>query len=285
MEDISKFDDYDCLVIGGGAVFLRHWTKIHYEHCLIAAGKGKKVRIFNVGVMDDVENWDLAKKIFEMSDKFTVRSKASFDSFKRGTGCEPEIDGFHSKYCKKVSKKRVDEILNSSEIDKNKILVGVQCKNVESVIRYYTPICKHLLDNENVELVGINTFIPKVDEKNSDSTAIDTINNNICVDSNTGVNNKKRLIKKINGRYNGLLHPHEMKGVLAKLDYLIANRKHPAITADSEGVKVLLVDNDGAIGRIKEYINSIFYVDINVDSDPNKLIDVLKDIKKDNGTK
>lgn len=262
---ISNYDDYDTLIIGGGGIFSLGWCRDHYAYASNAIKKGKYVQVFNVGIMKDIENWSLVKELHLMSEKFTVRNKISQYILETFTGAKVDIDGYYSRFCKKISKMATDEIIDNAKIDKNKTLIGIQCKNVSVVIKYYIPICKYLSSLENIQLVSINTCIHKIDINNRDNIAIDIINNAIG----------KPVIKQITGKWFGMLHPHEMKAVLSELDILIANRKHPAICAYSEGVDVILIDNDGALREIADDIRHIGHYN-ELDKEPVEVISSLK---------
>ncbi len=260
---IKKYNDYDVLVVGGGGIFYDHFVYHCYDYLSDALKKGKKAQVFNVGVMSDIKNWKLIERIYHLCESFTVRNKTSYDVVREFTDIEPEIGYYPAMYCKKVSKPVIDKIFDENNIDRNKTLVGIQCKNVDDVINYYIPICKYLSTIDSKQMVSINTCIHKLTD-NKDNLAIDAINKHI--DDNP--------IIQILGDYSKCLHPHEMKSLLSEIDLLLSNRKHPAICATAEGTETILIDNDLALTRIMNDINHKGYYNI-YETKPEDVINSL----------
>ncbi len=260
---IKKYNDYDVFVVGGGGIFYGHFVYHCYDYVSNALKKGKKIQVFNVGVMSDIKDWKLFEEIYYLCDSFTVRNKVSFDVVKEFTDIEPEIGYYPAMYCKKVSKLTINKIFDENNIDSSKTLIGIQCKNVSDVIDFYIPICKYLSQYDDVQLISINTCIHKLTD-NKDNLAINTINNAIG-----------NSITQILGDYSLCLHPHEMKALLSEIDLLFSNRKHPALCAYAEGTKSILIDDDLALTRIMNDISHEGYFNV-YKSKPADVINMIK---------
>jgi preprotein translocase subunit SecB len=250
MHEIESFDDYDHLIIGGGGIMMLGWTREHLKLAITAKTKGKGVEVFRVGIYGDnsITDYDALKQLYQISDKFTVRSLKSQERMKQYCGVDVNIEPCCAEMCKKSAKPVIDGIFNSHGIDRDgkKRLVGIHCKNVPEVIQFYTAIISDLHNNNvhDIEYIGISTCSHKINISNSDLLALQAINSSLSLPPCCH-------IKTLQGPWHGgTLGPNEMKGVLAELDLLLANRKHPALCAAAEGVPVVAIDNDTAVSEM-----------------------------------
>lgn len=249
-DEIIDYDDYDILVIGAGGIIVPGSTVDLLKLSRNAITKGKGVQVFRVGIYgaDQITDYQALMELYKSSNRFTVRSLISKERMKKYCNIDVGFEECCAVFGKKSSKPVIDSIFDSLKVNRDKIIIGIHCKNVADVIQYYIPICEYLSScGRLIELIGINTCMHKINKTNNDGAAIDAINSHL----------QEPRIKNLYGAWGGMLHPNEMKGVLAELDLLISNRKHPALCAAAEGIPVIIIDNDGAIVEMATEIKNI----------------------------
>ena len=268
----DEFEDFETLIIGGGGIFGNIAAGLLCKFALTQNERGKNTRFYNLGVFEDVCDWRLVKNAFQHADKVTVRNMVSKEIVKKYTGLNVEVDGYISLRCPKASWLVVKEILERYEVDRNKVLVGINCAYDDSIIQsesvsFHTPVCDFLL-KQGCELVSINTCIHKWYKALNDALAIKKINTRL----------EHGQIKNLMGKWGrGIFHPLEIKGIIAELDLLISYRKHPALLAYSEDVPLILTGS--AVDRIVDTVRPLGYFPIIGgirDSTPDDVIDLLK---------
>ena len=268
-DQIINYTNYDTLVIGGGGTIVPGSTVDLLKISKNAISKGKRVEVFRVGIYgdDQITDYKAIMELYKSSNRFTVRCQVVKERMKKYCNVDVNIEECCAALGKKSSKLVIDSIFDGLKVSRDKIIIGIHCKNVADVIQYYIPICEYLLSCSGfIELIAINTCMHKIDKKDNDWAAIEAINSQL----------KGGKIKNTSGPWSGMLHPNEMKGVLAELNLLIANRKHPSICAAAEGIPVIIIDNDGAIAEMAPEIKNIGIFEISK-TKPIDVINLIRD--------